>query len=283
VSGSGSGAVVEVEGASFGYGGAPVLRDVSFSVRAGEAVALIGPNGAGKSTVLAGILGLAQHDARTFRVPTARGAIGTLPQSSEIDPAFPVTLEQVVAMGRTPRLGLRWPGGRDRRIVADALAAVGLAEHRRTRFGDLSGGQRQRGLLARALASEPSLLLLDEPFNGLDQGSRDALIETIRRLKERGVALLITTHDLELARAVCERTLLVNRQQIAFDETACVLTLEQVEAAFASHVMEIDGHTLATTEHHASEHASHHHPDHHPDHHPGHPLADDGPERVDAR
>ncbi|MCR8671736.1 metal ABC transporter ATP-binding protein [Agrococcus sp. HG114] len=251
--------VVEIADASFGYGGAPVLTGVSFEVREGEAVALIGPNGAGKSTLLAGILGLAEHDARTFRVPTGRGEIGTLPQSSEIDPAFPVTLEQVVAMGRTPRLGLRWPGGRDKRIVADALAAVGLSEHRGTRFGDLSGGQRQRGLLARALASQPQLLLLDEPFNGLDHGSRDALLATIRRLKADGVALIITTHDLELARAVCDRTLLVNREQIAFDETACVLTLERVEAAFASHVMEIDGHTLATTEHHEAEHGVHHH------------------------
>ncbi|MCH1881545.1 metal ABC transporter ATP-binding protein [Agrococcus sp. ARC_14] len=251
--------IVEIGDASFGYGGAPVLTDVSFTVRPGEAVALIGPNGAGKSTLLSGILGIAQHDAAVFRVPTGRGEIGTLPQSSEIDPSFPVTLEQVVSMGRTPRLGLRWPGGGDRRIIADALEAVGLAQHRRTRFGDLSGGQRQRGLLARALASEPVLLLLDEPFNGLDQGSRDALVETIRTLKARGVALLITTHDLELARAVCDRTLLVNERQIAFDDTACVLTLEQVEAAFASHVMEIDGHTLATTEHHAVEHAVHHH------------------------
>ena len=269
--------VVEIEDGAFGYGGAPVLTGVSFSVRAGEAVALIGPNGAGKSTLLAGILGLAQHDARVFRVPGGRGEIGTLPQSSEIDPAFPVTLEQVVAMGRTPRLGLRWPGGADRRIVADALAAVRLAEHRRTRFGDLSGGQRQRGLLARALASEPRLLLLDEPFNGLDRTSREALLETIRALKARGVALLLTTHVLELARAVCDRTLLVNRHQVAFDDTDCVLTLEQVEAAFASHVMEIDGHTLATTEHHEAEHAGHHLGHHHP-------LADDGhAERVDAR
>lgn len=253
-------AIVEISDASFGYGGAPVLTEVSFAVRPGEAVALIGPNGAGKSTLLLGILGLASHDARVFRVPTGRGEIGTLPQSSEIDPAFPVTLEQVVSMGRTPRLGLRWPGGGDKRIVADALEAVGLTAQRRSRFGDLSGGQRQRGLLARALASEPSLLLLDEPFNGLDQGSRDALVATIRTLKSRGVALLITTHDLELARAVCDRTLLVNQRQIAFDDTECVLTLERVEAAFASHVMEIDGHTLATTEHHASEHHVHHHP-----------------------
>lgn len=257
--------VVEIDDASFGYGGAPVLTDVSFRVLPGEAVALIGPNGAGKSTLLAGILGLAQHRARVFRVPTGRGEIGTLPQTSEIDPAFPVTLEQVVSMGRTPRLGLRWPGGRDRRLVAEAIEAVGLTAHRRARFGDLSGGQRQRGLLARALASEPSLLLLDEPFNGLDQGSRDALLATIERLKARGVALIITTHDLDLARAVCDRTLLVNRHQIAFDDTACVLTLEQVEAAFASHVMEIDGHTLATTEHHLAEHADHH------------PLADEAP------
>lgn len=270
-------AVVEIEDASFGYGGAPVLTDISFSVRAGEAVALIGPNGAGKSTLLAGILGLAQHDARRFRVPTGRGEIGTLPQSNEIDPGFPVTLEQVVAMGRTPRLGLRWPRGADRRIVADAIETVGLVHRRGARFGDLSGGQRQRGLLARALASEPRLLLLDEPFNGLDRAARDALIDTIEALKARGVALLITTHDLDLARAVCDRTLLVNQRQIAFDDTDCVLTLEQVEAAFASHVMEIDGHTLATTEHHASEHAVHHHPL--ADEHPlaDDPLADDQP------
>ncbi len=270
-----TGTVVEIADAAFDYGGAPVLSDVSFEVQAGEAVALIGPNGAGKSTLLAGLLGLAQHDARIFRVPTGRGEIGSLPQSSEIDPAFPVTLEQVVAMGRTPRLGLRWPGGGDRRIVADAIATVGLTEQRRTRFGDLSGGQRQRGLLARALASEPRLLLLDEPFNGLDQGSRDALLETIAALKVRGVALIITTHDLDLARAVCDRTLLVNQRQIAFDETGCVLTLERVEAAFASHVMEIDGHPLATTEHHEAEHAGRH---------PHRLHADEGGrDRLDAR
>ncbi|WP_324288058.1 ATP-binding cassette domain-containing protein [Agrococcus sp. SL85] len=141
---------------------------------------------------------------------------------------------------------------------ATRSSLVGLGAQRRTRFGALSGGQRQRGLLARALAGQPRLLLLDEPFNGLDQASRDALLAVIERLKADGVALIITTHDLELARAACERTLLVNGEQVAFDETGCVLTLEQVERTFAAHAIEIDGHTLTTAEHHAAEHAERH-------------------------
>lgn len=234
-----------------------MLTGVSFDVRPGEAVALIGPNGAGKSTLLAGLIGTASHEAERWVVPD-RADIGLLPQTSTADLDFPVTLEDVVLMGRTARLGMRWPGRADRRIAREAIELVGLGPQRRARFGALSGGQRQRGLLARALAGEPRLVLLDEPFNGLDRASRDALLGVIERLKAEGVALLITTHDLDLARAACERTLLVNGEQVAFDETACVLTLEQVERTFAAHAIEIDGHTLATTEHHASEHAEHH-------------------------
>lgn len=246
--------VLRIERASFRRAAHVVLSGVTFGIEPGEAVALIGPNGAGKSTLLDGVLGLVPHDAARFDVPTGPGSIGLLPQSTALDPAFPVTLSDVVMMGRTARLGLRWPGRRDREAVKAALDAVQLAHHASTRFGDLSGGQRQRGLIARALAGEPQLLLLDEPFNGLDQASRAALLATIERVKASGVALLITTHDLDLARAVCERTLLIDREQIAFDETSCVLTLERVAQTFASHAIEIDGHTLATTEHHAAEH-----------------------------
>lgn len=246
--------VVAIERASFVRGRRPVLTDISFTVEPGEAVALVGPNGAGKSTLLDGILGLVPHEATRFEVPTGAGSIGLLPQSSRLDPAFPVTLEQVVGMGRTARLGLRWPGRRDRELVQAAMTAVGLEHHRRTRFGDLSGGQQQRGLLARALAGEPSLVLLDEPFNGLDRPSRAALLDTIETCKREGIAFIVTTHDLELARVACERTLLVDRTQIAFDATECVLTLEQVERTFRSHVVEIDEHTLATSEHHAAQH-----------------------------
>ena len=267
--------LVDIVGASLSHGHGPtVLAGVTFRALPGEAIALIGPNGAGKSTLLAGLLGLARHEAERWVVPT-RAEIGLLPQHSGADLDFPVTLEQVVAMGRTARLGMRWPGSRDREIVRGAIDLVGLGDHHRSRFGTLSGGQRQRGLLARALAAEPRLLLLDEPFNGLDQPSRDALIEGIARLKRRGVALVITTHDLELARAACERTLLVNGEQVAFDETACALTLELVERTFAAHAVEIDGHTLTTEQHHAHEHPEHRHARedgaHPPRHHGPHP------------
>lgn len=246
--------IVSIEGASFRRDGRVVLTDVSFEVAEGEAVALVGPNGAGKSTLLDGLLGLVPHDAKRFEVPALGTEVGVLPQTTALDPAFPVTLRQVVAMGRTARLGLRWPGRRDRGATQRALEAVRLEGYADHRFGDLSGGQQQRGLLARALAAEPKLLLLDEPFNGLDAAARRALLEVVEQLKERGIGFVIATHDLDLARAVCERTLLIDREQIAFDETACVLTLEQVERAFGAHAVEIDGHTLATTEHHATEH-----------------------------
>ncbi|MCY7288020.1 MAG: ATP-binding cassette domain-containing protein, partial [Cryobacterium sp.] len=158
---------LQVTGASFSYGQSPALADIDFEMYAGEAVALIGPNGSGKSTLLKGILGLIPRMSGTVEVlgsPSApAGAIGYVPQADEIDQQFPVTLEQVVMMGRYRSLGwLRLPGKRDRLAVAHALEAVGLAHRAKTRFGELSGGQQQRGLLARAVASGPRLLLLDE-------------------------------------------------------------------------------------------------------------------------
>lgn len=263
-----SSTVVSIRDASFSYNGRPVLTGVSFDVHAGEAVALIGPNGSGKSTLLAGILGTVKHRADRFVVPTAKGSIGLLPQHQAVDRDFPVSLEQVVMMGRVARRGVLWPSKDDRVAVKEALATVALTEQRRKRFGDLSGGQRQRGLLARALAAGPELLLLDEPFNGLDSASRDQLLDIVRRLKRDGVAIIITTHDLDLARAVTEKTLLVNGEQVAFDDTDCVLTLERVQRTFDREAIEIDGHTLATAEHHASEHPHHRH--------------DESPPRTDA-
>ncbi|WP_353815022.1 metal ABC transporter ATP-binding protein [Agromyces sp. SYSU T00266] len=249
-----SGAVLVLRDAAFRHPGGAGVSGLRLSVAPGEAVAVIGPNGAGKSTLLRGILGLVPIVEGTMRVGGAEhaadGMIGFLPQSSDLDPDFPISLEQVVMQGRYRRLGLlRWPGRHDREIVRGAIETVGLADRARRRFGELSGGQRQRGMLARALASEPVLLLLDEPFNGLDQANRDALIETIRTLKSRGVAIVVSTHDLELARQVCDSVLLVNGSQIGCGPVDDVLTLENVQECFEGVEVEIDEHTVVVPGH----------------------------------
>lgn len=245
---------LRVSEASFGYSSTPALTGIDFTLPAGEAIALIGPNGSGKSTLLKGILGLIQRTAGSVEVlghdSAPAGSVGYVPQTDELDPEFPVSLEQVVMMGRYRQLGwLRLPGRADRRAVAAALDTVGLAHLAKTRFGELSGGQQQRGLLARAVAAGPRLLLLDEPFNGLDQQNRDALVDTVARLKADGVAVLVSTHDLELARAVCESVLLLNGRQVAFGPRDKVLTLDNVQRTFHEVGVELDQHTLVVPGH----------------------------------
>jgi ABC-type Mn2+/Zn2+ transport system ATPase subunit len=247
--------VLRLSGAAFTHPGGSGVSGLELDLAPGEAVALIGPNGAGKSTLLNGVLGLVPLTAGSMRFVgddehARNGMIGFLPQSTTLDGDFPISLEQVVMQGRYRRLGLfRWPGRADREAVAAALDTVGLAELAKRPFGELSGGQRQRGLLARALASQPSLLLLDEPFNGLDQPNRDALIATIRALKAQGVSILVSTHDLELARVVCDRVVLVNRTQLAFGRVDDVLTLGNVQECFEGVEVEIDEHTLVVPGH----------------------------------
>lgn len=270
-----SSAVLTFEDAAFTHPGGDGVSELDFSIAAGEAVALIGPNGAGKSTLLRGVLGLvplthgsmalgrrsdASGPGSTGRDDAVRGGgaathaergmVGFLPQTMEFDVDFPISLEQVVMQGRYRRLGLlRWPGRADRAAVRRALETVGLADSATKRFGSLSGGQRQRGLLARALAADPSLLLLDEPFNGLDQPNRDALVETLRRLKADGVAVLVSTHDLELAQQVCDLVVLVNKRQTAFGPVSDALTLANVQRCFEGVEVEIDEHTLVVPDH----------------------------------
>jgi ABC-type Mn2+/Zn2+ transport system ATPase subunit len=245
--------VLRLDGAAFTHPGGGGVSGLELSIAPGEAVALIGPNGAGKSTLLNGLLGLVpltagsvhfggrSADASSASSPAGhadRGMIGFLPQSAELDPDFPISLEQVVMQGRYRRLGLlRWPGRADRDAVRRALDTVGLTELAKRRFGELSGGQRQRGLL------------LDEPFTGLDQQNRDSLIETLRGLKARGVAVLVSTHDLDLAKVVCDAVVLVNRTQLAFGPVGEVLTLGNVQECFDGVEVELDEHTLVVPGH----------------------------------
>lgn len=251
---AGAPVTLAVSDASFGYGSRPTLEHLNFSVRPGQAVAVIGPNGSGKSTVLKGVLGLISRVGGSVTVlgesTAPAGSIGYVPQADEVDPQFPITLQQVVMMGRYRSMGwFRVPGKRDREAVRTALEAVGLAHLAKTRFGQLSGGQQQRGLLARALASGPRLLLLDEPFNGLDQRNREALVATLERLKQQGVAVLVSTHDLELANSACDGVLLLNGAQVAFGTRDTVLTLENVQAAFGEVGVEMDEHTVVVPGH----------------------------------
>ncbi|GAA3588193.1 metal ABC transporter ATP-binding protein [Klugiella xanthotipulae] len=243
-------AAIDLRHASFSYGGAPQLSDVTARIERGEAVALVGPNGSGKSTLLKGILGLV--DVVDGEITVLGGSprealrrVGYLAQLSEVDREFPISLRQVVTMGRYRSLGpFGWPGRRERELVDAAITRVGLAPHAHRRFGELSGGQQQRALLARALTVEPEILLLDEPFNGLDRANRSALLDTLNSLRAEGVTIVTSTHDLELAREVCTRAMLLNRTLIAFGSVEETLKLPLVERTFEGTVAHVDGHNI---------------------------------------
>lgn len=213
--------VLQVEGVSVELGGRLVLRDVDLRVAAGEQVGLIGPNGAGKTTLLRALLGLLpvrdgviSVGGRTPR--EARGSIGYVPQRHEFVWDYPVDVRTAVMTGRTHRIGwLRRPKPDDRAAVDEALERVDLTDLQRRPIGELSGGQRQRVLVARALALMPSLLLLDEPFTGLDVPTQEILTRLFRTLTTEGTAILMTTHDLPAAADTCSRLCLLNQTVIA--------------------------------------------------------------------
>nr|WP_019030342.1 anchored repeat-type ABC transporter ATP-binding subunit [Salinispora arenicola] len=212
---------IEIDQLDVDLGGRPVLRDIRLHLDRGELVGLLGPNGAGKTTLLRAILALAS--TRTGRVlvegkPSrpGRSDIGYVPQRHEFTWDFPISVEQAVMSGRTGRMGLlRRPGVTDWRAVGDALDRVELTELRRRPVGELSGGQRQRVLVARALALAPRILLLDEPFTGLDMPTQDLLGQLFISLAGEQHAVLMTTHDLATAVDTCTRLVLLNGRIIA--------------------------------------------------------------------
>jgi len=196
-------------------GGRPVLRGVNLEVDPGELVALIGPNGAGKTTLLRTIMGLLTPRSGGVRIDDAavrRGSIGYVPQRHEFAWDFPISVEDTVMTGRVRRIGwLRRAGVADYAAVAEALDRVHMSQLAKRPVGELSGGQRQRVLVARALALDPSVLLLDEPFTGLDMPTQELLTDLFRQLASEGHGLLMTTHDLVAAVHTCDRIALINR------------------------------------------------------------------------
>jgi ABC-type Mn2+/Zn2+ transport system ATPase subunit len=230
--------LIEANGLAAGYDGTPAISGVSFSLRRGERMALLGPNGGGKTTLLRALLGELPPLTGELRVG-ARCA--TVPQTERSQLDYPVSALDVAAMGALSRLPWwRRPGRREREGALEALRRVGLGDLAGETFGKLSGGQRQRVLVARSLVQEAEVLLLDEPFSGLDRPSSERLEALIAELAGEGRGLMIATHDLEQARR-CDSVLCLNRAQIAFGPPEQALSLEVLEATYGGTIIELPG------------------------------------------
>lgn len=230
--------LIEAAALAAGYDGKPAVSGVAFSLRGGERMALLGPNGGGKTTLLRALLGELAPLAGELRVG-ARCA--TVPQTERSQLDYPVSALDVATMGALSRLPWwRRPGRRDRDVALGALEQVGLAGFARETFGRLSGGQRQRVLIARSLVQEAEVLLLDEPFSGLDRSSSESLEALIAALAAAGRGVIVATHDLEQARR-WDTVLCLNRTQVAVGPPDEVLDLDVLERTYGGAIVELPG------------------------------------------
>lgn len=231
--------ILEVDHLTAHYDGTLALNDVSFSFPLGARIAIVGPNGAGKSTLFKVMAGLLTPTHGTVHIggrPLRRSTdIAHIPQRSVVDWTFPVSVDDVVMMGRTRKLGLlRWPRARDRTVVQNCLAMVHMTDLANRQIGELSGGQQQRVFIARALAQEATLMLMDEPLTGLDVTSQEEILTIIAELKDRGVTVLVATHDLNQAADSqhYEQVVLLNKKLVGAGKAQDVLTPERLTRAY---------------------------------------------------
>ncbi len=231
---------LEVEGLHVRYGKVEALRGISFATSCGRTLALIGPNGAGKSTLLHVLAGLLRPERGRILwngapLSRQRHEIAFMPQRTEVNWTFPITVRQLVEMGRYPALGA-WasPGRHDAEIVDKALESLGLTPLQGRQIGALSGGQQQRAFLARAMAQEAHILLLDEPFTGLDVPGMESLAALLRSLAAEGRLIIASHHDLNTAATIFDDSLLLNRELLAFGHTAEALAEPHLNRAFGS-------------------------------------------------
>ncbi|WP_341213503.1 manganese/iron ABC transporter ATP-binding protein [uncultured Limimaricola sp.] len=238
---TGAGAGIAAKGVTVSYrNGVTALRDASFSLPVGTISALVGVNGAGKSTLFKAIMGFLPLSrgsisimAQPVKAALKSGLVAYVPQAEEVDWTFPVLVEDVVMMGRYGRMGfLRRPREADRAAVTSALERVGMTEYRHRQIGELSGGQRKRVFLARALAQDGRVILLDEPFTGVDVQTEEAIIRLLRELRDEGRVMLVSTHNLGSVPEFCDRTVLVKGTVLAHGPTRDVFTRANLEQAF---------------------------------------------------
>ncbi|NDK32326.1 metal ABC transporter ATP-binding protein [Nesterenkonia haasae] len=231
---------VHVESLTAGYPGVTALEDVSLRLSPGTITALLGANGSGKSTLFSALLGMvpaAQGRISIFGTDSAkarrRNLVSYVPQHEQIDPTFPITVEQVVMMGRYPHMGFaRFTRPADRDAVDHALEQTRLIDFRKRSIGELSGGQRKRAFVARALAQLAPLMLLDEPFAGVDRTSEHLITHVLRNLRTAGTTVLISTHHLEGVHSLADEVILLHRRVLAAGPPSQVLTDEQLAQAF---------------------------------------------------
>ncbi|WP_274533408.1 manganese/iron ABC transporter ATP-binding protein [Fulvimarina pelagi] len=220
--------------------GHTALRNTSFAIPKGTITALVGVNGAGKSTLFKAIMGfvpVAQGEIRLLgrgvKEALRSNLVAYVPQAEEVDWAFPVLVEDVVMMGRYGHMGfLRRPSEADRIAVDTALGRVNMREYRERQIGELSGGQRKRVFLARALAQNGQVILLDEPFTGVDVKTEDQIVALLRELKDEGRVMLVSTHNLGSVPEFCDRTILVKGTVLAYGPTETTFTRGNLERAF---------------------------------------------------
>ncbi|OKP05754.1 manganese/iron ABC transporter ATP-binding protein [Xenorhabdus eapokensis] len=220
--------------------GHTAIYDASFDITGGTICALVGMNGSGKSTLFKTIMGLITPSQgkvtlndQPIKAALKQNIIAYVPQTEDVDWNFPVLVSDVVMMGRYGKMGfLRRPSKRDHEIVNKALERVGLAELRDRQIGELSGGQKKRAFLARALAQEGKVLLLDEPFTGVDVKTENAIIDLLRDLRDEGHLVLVSTHNLGSVPEFCDHVILINRTVLASGRTENTFTQKNLEITF---------------------------------------------------
>ena len=238
-----AGPSISVEDLTVVRGGHLALTDVTFDVGEGTLMGVLGPNGAGKSTLfgaIAGTLPITRGSVKLNGAASRKGALAYVPQRDGINWAFPATVQDVVTMGRTLNIGLfRQPSKKDKAMVRTCLERVGMWEHRSDRITELSGGQRQRVFIARALAQEASVILLDEAFSGVDVGAQEGIVDVLRSLRDEGKVVLLATHDLTNLAQRFDECLCINHHVCACGPPSEVFTAEVLEELYGSHGIEL--------------------------------------------
>lgn len=229
---------LEIHDLTVSYEKKPVLWNIDAVIPEGEIIGIIGPNGAGKSTLIKAIMGLLPVESGWVKIygeplSKMRSAVGYVPQRESVDWDFPVTVRDVVLMGTYGRLGLfRRPGKKERDFCDQCLDQVGMSAFADRQIANLSGGQRQRVFLARALAQDSRIYLMDEPFVGVDAATESAIIELLRTMKQRGRTLLVVHHDLQTVREYFDSVMMLNMRLVAFGKTSDVFTTSLLQKTY---------------------------------------------------